>query len=113
SLGIDSNALPVVNLALEQLERKRVQYFALDDAFQWSGAVCRVIAEFDEKVLRGNGQFQLYVPLSKATQQALDLDLHDLTQVIARQHIEDDGLVDTVQELGPECLSERLLQQLA
>src|SRR6185295_9976463 len=88
SLGIDSNALPVVNLALEQLERKRVQYFALDDAFQWSGAVCRVIAEFDEEVLRGNGQFQLYVPLSKATQQALDLDLPDLTQFIARQHME-------------------------
>ena len=37
-----------------------------------------------------------------------ELDVDDRAQVLARERVEDDDLVDAVQELGPEVLAERL-----
>ena len=65
AFGINANACSVVNLALKKLQRERVEHFALDDALQWAGAVRRVVAEFDEEVLRGGRQLQLDVTLAK------------------------------------------------
>src|SRR5581483_2896264 len=72
-------------------------------------SVHRVEAFLDQRVLRGLGQLQLHVTLLQTLLHLAEQDVDDALEVVLRQRIEDDDLVDTVEQLWTEGLAQRLL----
>src|SRR5215216_627984 len=101
---IDDDGVALLKLALEHLERQRVQHAALDRALERAGAVDRVVALLDEQVLGGVGELERDLALAQAAHEAGELDLDDLAQLLLRERVEDDDLVDAVDELRREVL---------
>ena len=91
-------------IAVEQLQRQRVLYQALYGAPHRPGPVLRVETFGDNAVLGGRGHFQRELAAIQQPGHIVQLDVHDLRQVVAGQRIKYDDIVNTVQKLGPELL---------
>jgi hypothetical protein len=100
--------LPVANLATENGASERSFDFTLDGALERTRPICRVVAGAHEVGTRGIGQFNFNVPLGETLAQTRELNLDNLLEVLFRQRVEDDGLVDTIQKLGTEMVTQLL-----
>src|SRR5262245_2895927 len=107
-LEVDADRVAFGELALEEPQRQRVLDEALDCALQRAGAVGRVPAGLGEVLLGGVGQLEAQAALGEAVAEPRQLELHDLADLLPRQRLELDDLVDPVEELGPERLARRL-----
>ena len=102
------------DLAGEDLAAERGLDLLLEHPLQRPGAVGRVVAG----ARRGAPWPRRSAPARSCRSasrcaQAAELDVDDLLQLLARQAVEDDDLVDAVQELGPEVLAQRLQHRRA
>src|SRR3954463_9188986 len=99
---VDHDGFAFVEVAVDQLERQRILDQPLDRAPHRPGAVLRVVTFGDDDVLGGGRNFELELAILQEFAYVRQLDVHDLTQVFARQSIKYDDIVNAVQKLGPE-----------
>ena len=90
----------------EQRARERVLDEPLDRALERPRAVRRIPALLGEQLLRLVRDLELDPPLREPLAQPRELQLDDVGELLARQRLEDDDLVDAVQELGPEAVAQ-------
>src|SRR4051794_31204017 len=107
-LDVDADDVALREAAVEQSERKRVLDEPLQRALQRPRAVRRIPARLRHDLLRRVAQLELQAPLAKACAQLRELQLNDRAQLLAREWVELDDLVDPVQELRPEELAHRV-----
>src|SRR5471032_2763160 len=93
----------------EHLQRERIQHLPLTRPLERPCAVRRVEAFLHEIFLGLVRQLHVNLGLLEPLHQAPELDVDDLLQVLAAERVEEDDLVDPVQELGPEVLTQRLV----
>ena len=105
-LRVRADRVALGELALEQPQRERVLDQALDRALERPGAVGRIPARLGDQLLRRVGQLEREPALGEPRAQPRELELDDLAELLARQRLELDDLVDPVQELGPEELAQ-------
>src|SRR5215213_720198 len=105
-----SHGLPGQNLTLQELHRKRVLNQRLNCALQWSSTVCRVVTFAHQKRFRRRLQHEHHVALVQHCRQTLKLHIDDLADLFARELVEDDDVVDTIQklrfEMQPQLLND-------
>ena len=102
------DAVLIVDLAGEDLSTERGLELLLQQPLERARAVDRVVAGVREVLERRVGELDLDLALRQPRPQPAELDLDDLLELLARQAVEDDDLVDAVEELGPEVLAQRL-----
>ena len=79
-----------------------IEDLALDEPLQRPRPEDRLEASFG-KPFSGRGRdLQVHLAIPKPIVDLIDLDLDDLADLVLRERLEDDDLVDPVQELGPE-----------
>ena len=105
-LVVDAHAVAVADLAGEDLSREAVLDALLDDALQRSRAELRVVAFARERDGCRRRDTERDAARREALAQVAELDLDDAAELLARQRVEDHGLVDAVQELWPQVLLE-------
>ncbi len=93
---------PGAEAPLEYRHRERVLQLALNRALEWASAEDRIVALIGQELLGRLRQLDIHLLLAQQPPQVTHLDLDDGLEVLARQAAEEDHLVDTVQELGPE-----------
>ena len=74
----------------------------LEEALQRPCAEAGIVAVVDDILLRGFGQGDADLLVGKALVGILHQQVHDTADVVLRQGLEHDDLVQTVQELGAE-----------
>ena len=104
--GFDAVAFP--NVSFQDFQRKLIFDIFLYDPFQRPGAVGRIIPLLDQEVFGAVRQFQFDLFVRQSLPKSSDLDLDDLADLIPCQAVKDNGLVNTVEELGPEMGLQRL-----
>src|SRR5512135_3372034 len=102
ALGVDADRVAGLELAFENLLRKRIFQLLLDSALERTRAVNRIEADVAEQVERLVRQLQRQLALSQALSEVLDLDARDLADLRLVQRAEHDDLVEAVDELRPE-----------
>src|SRR6185436_4759694 len=105
-LGVDVhlNVVPGSELAREELHGKRIQNGALNDPLQGPGAEIRVVTQLGQVLLGPFSHRQAEFALRQGLPHPGELDIHNTAQVVARQGVEPDDLIDSVQELGTKIL---------
>src|SRR5204862_3502865 len=78
----------VAELAREHLYRKRVLELALDRPLERARAVGRVVSVLDQELGRRIAQLERDPPVSQPPPQALDLEAHDLAELVAVEPLE-------------------------
>src|SRR3546814_19993454 len=78
----------------------------LDRALQWPRTVHRIEAGLGELVERGIAERQRDAAFDKAPDEALRLDAGDRTDLCRTEWVKDHRLVDTIDELGKEVLTD-------
>ena len=102
NVGLDDRARRP--LALKQLFGQRIFQEALDGAAQRTGAVRGIGAFLGDELVRGIGKVDGHVHGDQALAQVGHHKLRDFDDLILRQGLEHDDLVDTVEEFRPEQL---------
>ena len=104
---VDPDGVAGHEAPLEDRQRQLVDQALLDHPLERPGAVRRVVAQVAEQRPRRVGQLDLDVALADPLDQALDLQVDDLADLLAGQRLELDDVVEAVDELGPEVGLER------
>src|SRR5690625_4283709 len=104
ALDVHDHDLTAAELAEENLLRERVLDLALDRPAQWPGTEHRIEAVFGGQLLRGLGQLQTHVLVPQSLVQTGDHEVDDPHDLVLRELVEHDGVVDTVEELRTEVL---------
>src|SRR6266540_3777559 len=107
-LDLHQHRVALGELSLEQPQRERVLDHPLDRALERAGAVGRIPAGLGDVLLRLRRQLDLDPAIGEPLPQPGELQLDDLGQLLARERLELDDLVDPVQELGAEDVLHRL-----
>src|SRR5208282_1185914 len=108
SAGVDRDPRTVANLAREQFPPQRRLELALDESFQRTRPVRRIVAMLGQIIARFVGQFELDLALLEPRAQPHQLHVNYLAQLFAGQRMEHDNLVNPVEKLGPETLTQDL-----
>src|SRR2546423_4405801 len=109
----DADGLAGQNLAAQEFRRERVLYERLYRALQGARAVERVVALAREQSFRRVVEFEMHVALLQHSAQAFELNLDDVADLLARELVEDDYVVNAIQELRLEVLAQDLCDGLA
>src|SRR5207253_1917250 len=88
-LALSQPLVAAAHLAVEELERQRVQEPLLERALQRARPVDRVVALRRQELLGPRGQLQRDLALRQPPAQPAQLDLHDLGQLLAAEAVED------------------------
>src|SRR5690606_10386223 len=89
-------------LAAEHEPGELVADRALDEPAQRAGAVRRVVALEGEPLGRRRGDVERDPPLGEPVAQPRDLELDDRAELLERERVEDDDVVEPVEELRLE-----------
>src|SRR5437879_9482898 len=113
ALRVDRDRVAVVQLALQQLERKRVLNQALDGPLERPRPEGRVVALASQEAPRRVGDLELDPPRREPAPEVSELDVHDPGDLVAPERREDHYLVDPVEKLRPERVAQLLHQERA
>src|SRR5919204_627139 len=100
--GVHHHGVVLAERAGEDRHRQLVDQALLDHALERAGAVGRVVAHVAEQRPRGVGELDLDPALAHPAGQALDLQVDDLADLLARERLELHDVVEPVDELGLE-----------
>src|SRR5205807_9605494 len=103
--SVHEERVALAEAAFQQRRRERVLDEPLQRPLQRTRPVCRVPARLGQQLLRGRCQLDVDAPLRQPSPQPGELELDDLRELLARELLEHDDLVDPVQELRPEALA--------
>src|SRR5687768_11276022 len=99
---VDLDLVATTELAGQDLLRQRVLDEALDCALQWSCAEALVVALLREEVARRRGELERELLLRETLLNVPQQNSDDLADVLLRQRVEHDHVIETVEELGVE-----------
>src|SRR5688572_7231654 len=102
--NIDDDAIAFAEIAFQHAHSQRIEDPPLDGSFQWTSPIRRIIPFLYEEFLGRIRQLDLDLTVRQTLHQSTQLDVDDLLDVLSRERVEEDDLVDTVQEFGPEML---------
>src|SRR6185369_8309133 len=97
-----SHGLPRQDFTLQELYRQRVLNQRLNRTLQWPRSVGWVVTFAHQKLARGGFQHERHVTLVQHCRETLQLHVDDLADLFARELVEHDDVVDTIQKLGFE-----------
>ena len=97
-----------MDLAGQQHAGQLVANFGLHQATQRTSAIGRVVAGVGQPLASRIGDVQRDATVGQALGHALDLDIHDAAKLLARERVEHDNIVQTVQELRLEVHVDRI-----
>src|SRR5580704_11785932 len=100
SAELDSPA--VAHLPGTQHLRQWVLHPLLDNAFQRTCAISRIVPLVGEPLPRLGVEAEPDLAVLEQPVQTLELDVDDLAHILATEAMEEDDFIDAVQELGPE-----------
>src|SRR5687768_224180 len=89
-------------LAGEQSERERIDLELLQCTLQGTCTIDRIVPGLRDARDRMIGEVHGDLPFREQLVEPTELDLHDLAELVLRERLEEDDLVDAVQELGAE-----------
>ena len=101
---VSPNHVALPELALEQAQRERVLEQPLDRTLERSRTVGRVPACLGDQLACAVRQLEREAALGEPLVQPRELHPDDLAELLTRERLEHDDLVDPVQELGPEAI---------
>ena len=101
-MRVDTDRVALGEVAFEQPQRERVLDQPLERALERPRAVGGIPAGLRDGLLRRVGQLEREAALGEPLAQPRELQLDDVGELLARQRLELDDLVDPVQELRPE-----------
>src|SRR5215468_1900800 len=101
-LHVHLDARPLRELSAHDRLRHRILDVLLDGAAELTRAVGRVVALLDEEIQRYPRRLELDALVGELGVDAGDHELHDGRDVLARERVEHDDVVDPVDELRPE-----------
>ncbi len=104
---IDAYRLTLTELTLQQSERKRILQLALDHTLQRASAVDRIVADLGQVLAGRRADLEMVTGLLDSLCEPGQLDLNDAGQVVLRQAMEHDHLIDAVEELRAEVVCEQ------
>src|SRR5215510_9021566 len=93
AVRVDRDAVAVVHLALEQLERERILHQPLDGSLERPRAERRIVALAPEEAPGRVRHVQLDPPRREAATEMAELDVDDPRDLVASQRREDHHLV--------------------
>src|SRR5262249_13383420 len=105
-LIVHLDRFPIVYRALQQLPAQRRFDLLLQGPLQRPRTIRLIIANPHQVSLGLIGQFQRDVAFLEAPAQTSELNLHNLLEMLFRQSVEDNDLIDAVEELGPKMMSQ-------
>src|SRR2546425_4540169 len=100
---IHADPIALGELPFEHRERERVLQQPLDRPLERPGAVHRVVALRHDQLLRRGRHLEAELALGDEPLHPLDLELHDASDVLARERPEDDRSEE--RRVGKECRS--------
>ena len=103
-LSVDHDDLACRELLVQDLLGQRVFDVALDRTSQRAATELRVVTEFGEQFLGGLLDLNAQTLALELSGEAHQLQVDHLEHFIPRELVEDNGLVDAVEELGPEVV---------
>src|SRR5260221_1975558 len=112
-LRVDLDRIAIANGAIENATGDAVLDFLLNDALEGACSKLRVEAHHCQQIPCGTGELQRDVPLGQARAQTIDLDVHNIPQLLTRELMEDDDRIDAVDELWTEALFPQALTNQA
>src|SRR5260370_1069643 len=112
-LRVDLDRIAIANGAIENATGDAVLDLLLNDALEGACSKLRVEAHLCQQIPCGIGELQRDVPLGQARAQTIDLDVHNIPQLLTRDLMEDDDLIDAVDELWTEALFPQALTNQA
>src|SRR5260221_20349 len=112
-LRVDLDRIAIANGAIENATGDAVLDFLLNDALEGACSKLRVEAHLCQQIPCSIGELQRDVPLGQARAQAIDLDVHNVLQLLTRDLMEDDDLIDAVDKLRTEALFPQALTNQA
>ena len=95
----DVDNVAFFHVAAEQVLGERVLEVLLDGAPHGSGSVVGIVAFLHKELLGGLGEFERDLLGGEALEHDGDFEVDDLDEIISFQHVEDDLLVETIEEL--------------
>src|SRR6266487_2161744 len=111
--AINDDRITGTEAAFQHSFRQRIFDQVRDDPAQRTGAERRVVAALRQQIVGVVAHVQQETVLLQLILHALEHQRRDLADLVVRQRKEDDRRVDTVEELGPEQLFERVVHFLA
>src|SRR5581483_1967333 len=112
-MRVHEDGVALLALAGENILRARVEDETLDRALERPRSIGGVEALLRDERLRVGRELERDLPLGQAPREDLRLLLDDLHELLGREVLEDDDLVDAVQELRPELSAQRVRHALA
>ena len=103
TLHLRDHAITGRELAAQDLLRQRILDLGLDRALQGPRAVHGVEPRLADAIARGVVEPQLDVAVREALTQPAELNIDDGADLLAAQRVEHHDLIDSIDELGPEC----------
>src|SRR5262245_29767111 len=100
--GVHNHGIALYKLAGNQLQCQRILNQPLDRPAHRTGSELGIVTLGDQHVLGRGGDLQPQLAVLHQPSQRSDLDLDDFSQVLARQRVEHDDVVDAIQNLRPE-----------
>jgi hypothetical protein len=95
-LDLGTHPRPFGDIAFQYLHRQRIFNILLNDTFQGSGAINRVIALFGNQLFRFIRQNKLDMPVGKPCAEPFNLNIHDVNDFFGRQVLENDDFIDSI-----------------
>src|SRR6516165_9790824 len=103
---IDTHRVTLREPTLEQLPRQRILEQLLDRTLERPGPVRRIPSRFRDELPPGIGDLELDAALRKPRAKTVELQLDDLSELLAGEPLEDDHLIDPIQELRTKAFSQ-------
>src|SRR6266571_3835209 len=107
-LLVHSHRLPFFDSPIEKLERQRIDDLPQQQPLEGPSAVHDIVASPCQVLLGPVREDQRDVFVLQPATQLLDLKFHNRRQLLGRQRVEDDDVVDAVQELRTEVTTQHL-----
>src|SRR5438552_3403834 len=105
------DGLAFADFAFENIDAERVENFSLNRASKRSRAVNRIISFARQQFLGGIGELERDLLLLQPFRQPAKLNLYDLFQIVFRQAVENDDLIDAIQKFWTEMRTQRIHHQ--
>src|SRR6185295_10090221 len=106
TLTLDPNNVTRTILALQDLERNRILQQPLNGALEGPGSENRIVSLLRQELPRLRRDLETQVARGDQLLQVSQLKLNDAKDVLPAQLVEDDHVVDSIQELGPEIVAQ-------
>src|SRR5213593_4114627 len=107
-IAIDDDVIAFAELALEHCQRQWILQQTLDSTLERAGAKCWIVAFDRENFSRRRRQLECELPIAEQALESLELKVDDVLDLLPAERTEDDDVINAIEELGTEVLTQRV-----